>query len=416
MPLLRARSFQGRIFLAILLVVLIPAAATVGGGVLLLRSIGTRSGTLGAWDTVATSGQELLDAVERAGAPAPELSAAAERHREALSESVRMSRLYSFVAQRAVAALPLVALFAGLAVASLAYLTARWLSRDLGGPVAELAGWTGRIAHGEPLPPESAEASTVLELAALRDALRRLADEVREGRRKDVENARMRSWTNLARRVAHEIKNPLTPMRMAAASLARGRTGAEAEAANVLLEEIQRLDDLARTFSQYGRIPEGPRSRVDLGELLASLASQHAAADVPVHVSAPASPVLVDGHYDALERACRNLILNAVEAHAGGAGRVDVEVEVSGEDGMAVVRVSDRGPGIPPELLEEIWHPDVTTKRQGTGLGLAIVRQTAIHHGGRTSAWNRPGGGACFEIRLPLRDDGPEVTSPRETT
>jgi len=220
----------------------------------------------------------------------------------------------------------------------------------------------------------------------------------------------MRSWTNLARRVAHEIKNPLTPMRMAAVSLGRGKTGAEAEAAGVLLEEIQRLDDLARTFSQYGRIPEGPRSPVDLGELLASLASQHATGAVPIHVRAPVSAIVVRAHYDALERAFRNLVLNAVEAQEAGGGRLDVEVGI--EEGMAVVALSDRGPGIPPELLEEIWNPDVTTKARGTGLGLALVRQTVAHHGGRAEVSNRPDGGARFEIRLPITAETSAVTSP----
>ena len=79
---------------------------------------------------------------------------------------------------------------------------------------------------------------------------------------------------------------------------------------------------------------------------------------------------------------------------------------------MAVVTVADRGPGIPSELLEEIWNPDVTTKTRGTGLGLAIVRQTVAHHGGRASASNLADGGACFEIRLPLAAEEPAVTSP----
>ncbi len=400
MSLMRVRSFQGRIFLAILFVVLVPAALSVGGGVWTLRSIGTRSGTLGAWDAVAETGQGLLDAVEQSGPPDPTLREAAARHREALSGSVRMSRLYTFVAERVVRVLPVAALLAGLAVAVLAFYAARMIARGFGGPVAELAEWTERIARGEALPPVSAEAEAVEELATLRDALRRMATQLEEGRRTELENARMRSWTNLARRVAHEIKNPLTPMRMAAASLTRGRQGAEAEAGRILLEEIQRLDELARTFSQYGRVPEGPRSLVDLGELLGSLAAQHASERVPIHVTAGSAPVMVEGHFDALERAFRNLLLNAVEAQETEGGRVDVEIGTDHEE--ARVRVEDRGPGIALELMDEIWNPDVTTKRHGTGLGLAIVRQTAAHHGGRVSAANRPEGGASFEIWLPL--------------
>ena len=400
MSFIRLRSFQGRIFLAILLVVLLPAAVAVAGGALTLRSIGTRSGTLGAWDAVAESGQALLDAVEQAGAADPAVREAAARHREALSGSVRMSRLYTFVAQRVIRVLPLVALVAGLAVTVLAFLTARILSRGFGRPVAELAGWTERIAHGEPLPPASEESESVRELDTLRHALRRMADQIEEGRRKAVENARMRSWTDLARRVAHEIKNPLTPMSMAAASLAKGREGVEADAARVLMDEIRRLDELARTFSQYGRVPEGPRSQVDLGELVRMLGAQHGSERVPVRVSTPAVAVVVDAHYDALERALRNLVLNAVEAQEVSGGLV--ELTVAEDRGWALVRVEDRGPGIPPELLEEIWNPDVTTKSRGTGLGLALVRQTVAHHDGEVSVANRADGGARFEVRLPL--------------
>ena len=405
MSLLRPRTFRGRIFLAVFIVGLVPAAAALAGGAWMLQSIGTRSGTLGPWDAVAETGQELLDAVDASGAPDPALREAAQRHREALSGSVRMSRLYSYFADRVVRVLPLLALFAGLAVGAVAFYTARRLSRGFGGPVSELAGWTERIALGEPLPPERDGADAgVDELSTLRVALRRMSAQLEEGRRKEVENVRLRSWTNLARRVAHEIKNPLTPMRMAALTLGKNREGADAEAARVLLDEIQRLDEMARTFSQYGRLPEGPRSVVDLGELMTSLASQHTSDRVPIHVEPVPGEALVEGHYDALERAFRNLLLNAVEAQEVGGGRVEVAVDLSGAD--AVVRVRDNGPGIPPELMEEIWNPDVTTKSRGTGLGLALVRQTVAHHEGSVSVENRPEGGASFTVTLPRHPAG----------
>ncbi|HSG07931.1 MAG TPA: HAMP domain-containing sensor histidine kinase [Longimicrobiales bacterium] len=396
MAFFRIRSFQGRIFLAILLVVLVPMALAVAGGVVTLRDLGTRSGTLGAWDAVAQSGHRLLDEVDRVESTDAGLRVAATEHRNALSESVRMSRLYVFVAQRVLSVLPLAAVFAGLLLATVAFFAARRLSRGFGGPIAELAGWTERIARGEALPPEGAGASSVQELSTLRVALRRMADELDTARRREIENVRMRSWTDLARKVAHEIKNPLTPMRMAATTLTRGREGAEAEAGNILLEEIQRLDEMARTFSQYGRLPEGPRSLVDLRELMEGLASQHGSDTVPVRVTGEAT--MVDAHYDALERAFRNLLVNAVEAQESGGS---VDVSVSHADGMAHVFVEDRGPGVPPELKNEIWNPDVTTKHRGTGLGLAIVRQTMMHHGGSVDVHDRSGGGASFRVSLP---------------
>lgn len=396
MAFFRIRSFQGRIFSAILLVVLVPAALAVAGGVVTLRDLGTRSGTLGAWDAVAQSGHRLLDEVDRVEATDAALREAATEHRNALSESVRMSRLYVFVAQRVLNVLPLAAVFAGLLLATVAFFAARRISQGFGEPIAELAGWTERIARGEALPPEEAGASSVQELATLRMALRRMADELDTARRREIENVRMRSWTDLARKVAHEIKNPLTPMRMAAATLTRGREGADGEAGRILLEEIQRLDEMARTFSQYGRLPEGPRSQVDLLELMEGLASQHGSDTVPVRVTGAA--VMVSAHYDALERAFRNLLVNAVEAQESGGA---VDVSVSHVDGVAKVFVEDRGPGVPPELKSEIWNPDVTTKRRGTGLGLAIVRQTMVHHGGSVEVQDRDGGGASFRVSLP---------------
>ncbi|HKJ03636.1 MAG TPA: histidine kinase dimerization/phospho-acceptor domain-containing protein, partial [Longimicrobiales bacterium] len=291
MAFLRVRSFQGRIFAAILLVVLVPTALAVAGGVATLRDLGTRSGTLGAWDAVAGSGQRLLDQVDRLGPSDDALRRAAAEHRQALTESVRMSRMYVYFAERVLDVLPLAALVAGLILAAVAFFTARRLSRGFGAPVAELAGWTERIARGEPLPPEGQGVTSVEELTTLRVALRRMADQLEAARRREIENVRMRSWTNLARKVAHEIKNPLTPMRMAASTLTRGRDGAEGEAGRILLEEIQRLDEMARTFSQYGRLPEGPRSQVELVELLTGLASQHGSEAVPVSVSG--DPVLV---------------------------------------------------------------------------------------------------------------------------
>lgn len=407
----RFRSFQGRIFLAILLVVLVPAGAAVGLGVLTLQGIGSRSGTLGAWDSVAESGRSLIDALEEAGVEDPAVLEAAGTHREALSESVRLSRLYAFVTERFLSLLPVAALLTGLVIVALALLTARWLSRGFGRPIVELAGWTERIAREEPLPsPGPEERSEMAEVATLRAALRRMAEELAEGRRRAVEAARLRSWTNLARSVAHELKNPLTPMRMAAATLGRGREGAEAEAAAVLREEIDRLDEMARTFSQFGRVPEGPRSRVALRELLDGLARQHDFGSVPVRVSG--EEVEVTAHHGALERALRNLLLNAVEAQEEGEGgpapSAEVELAVARDDGWAVIRVADRGPGIPPELMDEIWNPDVTTKRRGTGLGLALVRRAVEFHDGSVSAENRPGGGAVFTLRLPRDGAGGE--------
>lgn len=405
-------SFRQRIFLALMAVALVPAAVAVGAGMLTLREIGSTTGTLGPWDAVAASGRELIDAATSAAPDDSVVLTAATAHGEALSESVRWSRLWSFVTGRIVAVLPLLALAMGAAAALLALLAARWLSAGFSQPISELVGWTERIGGGEALPPETAghRGSGAREFGALRTSLRTMATELDAAREREIHSARLTAWTEMARRVAHELKNPLTPMRMAATAMARREDEKDAVLGRVLLEEIARLDEMARTFSQFGRLPEGPISDIDVGELLRSLAQRQGVEPVPVEVECEPDLPLIQGHLDVLERAFRNLLVNAVEAAesvaVGGDGSATepVLVLVDRTAGGVRVRVRDRGPGIREDLLESVWMPDVTTKRRGTGLGLAMVRQAVDAHGGTATARNRdaPLGGAEFEVVLPL--------------
>jgi signal transduction histidine kinase len=205
--------------------------------------------------------------------------------------------------------------------------------------------------------------------------------------------------------VAHELKNPLTPMRFALRTLQRGAPdGPEArEALEVMEAESARLEELARTFAQLGRMPEGPPSDVDLRELLDYLLRTHLPPQVASSLDAPDGLPCVHGHHDALSRAFANLLLNAGEVvSAAGGGGVRVEVRQAGAE--VEVRVLDDGPGIRPEHVERVWEPDFTTKSRGTGLGLALVRQTVQAHGGRVWARNRSGGGAEFGVALPAAE------------
>ncbi len=395
--MLRIRSFQTRIFLTMVAVAVVPTAVVVLVGATVLGKLGSSTGTLGAWDAVARSGRALLDAVQ--GVSDPAVAAAAAAHREALSESVRWSRLYAVVSGRLLGLLPLASALALVVIGGLSALAARGLSRGLAGPVSDLVEWTRRIARGEPLPdadPRPARGE-VEELGQLRGALRAMAGELEEGRRREVEAARLRTWTDMARRLAHDLKNPLTPMRLAAATLARRPDPAVADAAGVLLEEIGRLDAMAREFAQLGRMPEEPPSEVDLEELARSVAAPWAEGPVVVRVRIEGAPPRVLGHPDLLGRALRNLIVNAVEAQGEG----EVEVVLAPEGVGASLSVLDRGPGVPEALRREIWLPDVTTKTRGTGLGLAVVRQAATAHGGTAEVSDRVGGGACFRLVLP---------------
>jgi signal transduction histidine kinase len=203
----------------------------------------------------------------------------------------------------------------------------------------------------------------------------------------------------VARRVAHEIKNPLTSVRIAVDQLQRAAPPdpRQATAVEVLTAETDRLERLAREFADFGRLPEGPRSDVDLMDLLLDLGKTAVPPGVTVVVHANGGSCTLHGHYDPLRHAFSNLLRNAAEA-MGGQGTIDVTV---GRDGAGLlVTIADHGPGIPEALRPRIFEPYFTTKQDGTGLGLALVRQTVEAHRGTISVSDTPGGGATFSVVL----------------
>jgi signal transduction histidine kinase len=196
------------------------------------------------------------------------------------------------------------------------------------------------------------------------------------------------------------MKNPLTPIRFAVSALRRNPRPEQQESLEVLAAESDRLEQLAREFTEMGRLPEGPAAEVDLGELLGALVRSTLPPEVPVRVETdPATPP-VTGHYEPLRRAFSNLLRNALEAGAG-AGGLEIRCRASGRDG-AEVRITDHGPGVPEDVRIRLFDPYVTAgKEGGTGLGLALVRQTVEAHGGQVRHEPTPGGGATFVVTLP---------------
>src|SRR3989442_2200053 len=171
-----------------------------------------------------------------------------------------------------------------------------------------------------------------------------------------------------------------------------------ATAVQVLGAETNRLERLAREFADFGRLPEGPQSEVDIVELLQELGRTVVPEGVKVSVEANGGRRTVQGYYDPLRRALSNLLRNAAEAMEGR-GAIDVRVTGDGR-GMAIT-IADHGPGIPQELRQRVFEPYFTTKRDGTGLGLALVRQTLEVHGGTITAGGTPGGGATVVVGFP---------------
>jgi signal transduction histidine kinase len=379
------------------------------GSLVLSRSLDF-SGTLGPWGRIADSGAILLDAVE-ASDPPPELAEAAAQHRAELSESVTLARRWAFVGERFASVLPFIALGLSMVLALVAWRVSRRLSKQLARPARDLVGWTARLAREEPLPePSAAEKREPREFRILREAFRIAAPELIAARDRAIAGERVRLWGEMARRVAHEMKNALTPLRLGVHRIASEAGPTLRESVQVVDEETRRLEELAAGFAALGRPPAGPVSEVDLTELLQSLLRSDTAPPTTYEIDAPADLPLVPGHYDELVRLFRNLIRNAVEAMHGTQAdrRIEVRVQpVHGANGGAPafvrVDIADRGGGfVDVDDLDRLFEPDFTTKSRGTGLGLALARQTARAHGGTLSAAPRTGGGAVFTVELPV--------------
>jgi signal transduction histidine kinase len=230
--------------------------------------------------------------------------------------------------------------------------------------------------------------------------------------------------------VAHELKNPLTPIRFAVERLRRelpSLSPALVETVEVLDVESRRLEVMARSFSQFGRLPEGPQAPIDVGELVRYTARSTVPTDITLEVTVDETTPMIHGHHDALARALSNVILNAVDAcrsapvgedgQAGGHIAVRVRPlegrsahstngtksgETSGALRRVEIAIADSGCGIPKERLSQIWEPYVTSKPGGTGLGLAIARQTVLAHRGSVDAESAPGRGTTIRFVLPV--------------
>lgn len=412
-------SLRGRLFLALVLTAAIPTGILLMGGSFALQQLLVVSGSAGPWDEVAGSGRSLLDHLDEIPDLGPEARALADQHRAQLSEGVRLARIYSLLGERLFALVPLAAGFLFVIAALASMLSAKRVSRSLSSPVNELVDWTESLGRGEPLPPPNLgqEAREIREVVRLRGALRHLERTLGEARRRELREARNKSWSEMARRIAHDLRNPLTPMQMAAQTVALSPEPMTAEAGQVLLEEIARLEQLSRSFAQFGRPPEGPPSAVDLRELLTHLLPRMDPTGNDIAIHLPDQPVWVEGHPVALERVVQNLIANAQDAVAmtavtevgasdPGLPRVEIRLGTRPHPAsrhlQARIEVLDRGPGLPAGQEDRIWEADFTTKRTGTGLGLPLVAQVMEAHRGGVEAENREGGGAAFRVFLPL--------------
>jgi signal transduction histidine kinase len=395
-------GFRARLFLILLGFALIPTVVLAAAWELTVVRALPLLGTTPAMERIAGTGTRAAAAVRSAPLTA-EQRALLDEHERALSEGLLRAKQMEFLmTRRAPVAAGLVALAAALLMGLVASRVAGHLSRNLSRPLSELVGWTATISRGEPLP-DGPPRKGAPEFVMLRNRMREMATELRLGRVRALEAERATALRESARQVAHELKNPLTPIRFAIARLRREAPPVLAETVEVLESESKRLEEMAHSFAQFGRLPEGPRAPVDLGELARAATRSAVPGDFPVTVAVDDDVPMVPGHVDALGRALTNVLLNAVDASPPGAP-VRVSVRRAAVDGreMVEVAVRDEGCGIPESRISRIWEPYVTHKAGGTGLGLAIVRQTLVAHDGAVAAESAPGKGTTIRLFLPV--------------
>ena len=381
---------------------LVPAiAVTIAWSVGVGRAL-PLIGESAAWERVAESGSRAIESL-RGAELSPGQRAAVQNHERELSQSLTQARRLEFIVDRSG---PLLIVFAVIGLGVVALIVSRvagHLSRQMSRPLNELVGWTERIAHGEPLPEQSAVRGAP-EFETLRNRMRAMSDELAQGRSRALEAERLRAFRESARRFAHELKNPLTPIQFALARLEREAPPSLGDAVEVLRTETGRLDQMSRAFAQFGRLPEGPLSDVDVGEMVRYASRATIPPDIAVDVSVESEEMMIRGHHDALQRALSNVLLNAADA-SGPGGKIEVEVgrtTMAGSDAVRI-HVRDNGPGIPPERIQTIWEPYITSKPGGTGLGLAIARQAILAHDGSIDIRCPPGGGTEVTFVLPMQ-------------
>jgi nitrogen fixation/metabolism regulation signal transduction histidine kinase len=225
------------------------------------------------------------------------------------------------------------------------------------------------------------------------------------------------AWGEVARRLAHEIKNPLTPIRLSAERMRkRFHASMSPEDADVLerstrtiVQQVETMQQMVNAFSEYARAPEMQVTRFALNALIAEVADLYRSLDRRADIGLELDQRIgnIEADRGRVRQLFNNLVTNALEALESVAKPhldITTKLEQSGDASYAAVTVCDNGPGFQRELLSRVFDPYVTSKSKGTGLGLAIVKKIVEEHGGRIEADNRPEGGARVRVVLPMKD------------
>ncbi|WP_126447118.1 sensor histidine kinase [Sulfuricystis multivorans] len=351
---------------------------------------------------------QLEQPVPAAIAQSAALVEAAQRDYQQLQLGrIGLKRLYTLTLTFAL----LLALFAAIALAF-------FLAGRLAKPLLMLAEGTRAVAAGDLTP--RAVLETDDELGVLTRSFNEMTQQLAQARIEREAAQRAAVWGEVARRLAHEIKNPLTPIQLSAERLQMKLAGKLApedaaileRATKTIVDQVEAMKAMVNDFRDYARLPPPNPQPLDLNRLIAEVLELYASSGfgIETELDPLLPPVLADA--DQIRQVLHNLIKNASEAGseklgAGKTARIIVRTRSQGRN--VELTVEDDGPGFPPEILQHAFEPYVTTKPKGTGLGLAIVHKIVVDHGGTVTLANRPlaeGGGASVCVQLPIASVG----------
>lgn len=298
------------------------------------------------------------------------------------------------------------ALLAASAGLILAILLSSWAATRVTRPIEELARAAREVAAGNWN--TRVEVTTKDEIGELAESFNRMTRDLLDHRERLVQAERVAAWRELARRLAHELKNPLFPLQLTVENLLRSHDQGQQqfdetfrESSATLLSEISNLKTIIGRFSDFSKMPQPQFQSVDLRELCENAINLHQAQLTKTGISGNLEISVanaIGGDPELLHRALSNLILNAIEAMPNG-GKLTVRAK--GRTDSVRIEITDTGSGLAPEESAQLFTPYYTSKPHGTGLGLAIVQSIVSDHGGRITVASAPGSGTTFIIELP---------------
>lgn len=302
----------------------------------------------------------------------------------------------------------------------LAIAVSLWITGRVTRPIVELAAASRQVAAGDWNVSVSPKGGTA-EIADLAEAFNRMTSQLLEQRDRLVQSERVAAWRELARRLAHELKNPLFPLQLTVENLVKARQVLPNEfdeifdeSTRTLMAEIQNLKAIIQRFSDFSKMPQPQLQAVNINELVQGVATLHAPAlkdrtpEVKLEVVLDPQVPVVAADPELLHRALSNLVLNALDAMPQGG---TITLRTAKREDSVRIEVADTGTGLTKEECERLFTPYYTTKQHGTGLGLAIVQSVITDHGGTISVESTPGQGSTFIIELPQRASAAGGTS-----